>query len=161
MKDNCIFRSLFLETIDELAIDVFLVDKSAVDEISVEEFVVKEPVAEDPFSKSVIDGIAARKIAGTSFAKSDEIDLKNHKIALTSHKRDCCQTICIRVFSKHFILIFSVFRTIFKVKDQKSLNFNSQDYEKLLLLHDNSIAFFIVLYFIHDQIRKMFRKIDL
>lgn len=156
VKNSFIFRSLFLKAIDELAIDAPSVNESVVDEISVEELVV-----EKFFFKSVIDEVAVSKIAETFFAKTDEIILRDHKIALTSHEKDFCQTIRIRIFSKHFILIFSIFRTMFKIKNQKNLNLNSQNYEKLSLLHDNSAAFFIILYFIHDQIRKMFRKIDL
>lgn len=156
MENGSIFRSFSLKAIDKPAIDAPFVNEPAVDEIPVE-----EPAAEEPFSKSVIDGAAVSKVAETSFAKSDEIILKDHKIALTSHEKYFCQTIRIRVFSKHLILTFSVFRTMFKIKDQKSLNLNSQGYEELPLLHDNSAAFLIILYLIHDQIKKVPRKIDL
>ena len=156
VENDFIFRSFFLKAIDESVITVFFVNESAVNEIPVEKFVVKKS-----FSKSVIDEIVVSKIVETFFAKSDEIILKNHKIVFTSHKKDFCQMIHIRIFSKYFILIFLIFRILFKIKNQKNLNLNSQNYKKLLLLHDNLAAFFIILYFIHDQIRKMFRKIDL
>ena len=161
VEDGSIFRSLSLEAIDEPAIDAPPVNEPAVDEIPVEEPAAEELAAEEPFSKPVIDGAAASKAAGTYFAKTDEIILGDHKIALTSHGRDFCQTVRIRVSSKHLTLASPVFRTMFKVKDQKSLNLNSQGYEELPLLHDNPAAFLIILYLIHGQIRKVPRKIDL
>lgn len=135
--DGSIFRSLSLEAIDELAIDALFVDESAVAEIFVEELAAKEP-----FSKSVVEEAAADKAAGTFFAKFDEFILGDHKTALTSHKKNLCQTIRIRISSKHFILVSPVFRIMFKIKDWENLNLNSQGYGELSLLHDNSAAIF-------------------
>ncbi|KAL8837874.1 MAG: hypothetical protein Q9170_002349 [Blastenia crenularia] len=145
-----------LEAVEEPTVDAPPMDETAVDEFIVEESAIEEPAAE-----SVIEGAAAGKAAEISFAKSDDSILGDHKIALTSDRKDLCQAVRIRVSSKHLTLASSVFRTMFKAKYKEGLNLYSQGHAELLLPDDNPAAFLVIMHLIHGQISKVPRQINL
>ena len=112
-------------------------------------------------TESVFEEVAASKVAEISLANSNDSILRDHKTALTSNENDLCQAIRIRVSSKHLILISSVFRTMLKFEYKKELNLYFQDHAELFLSDDNSAALLIILHLIHDEVRKISRKIDI
>ena len=155
-EDSSISRDLSPEAINEPAVDAPPVEEPAVEELAVEELAVEERSAEP-----IVEAAAAGKAGEISFSKPDNSILGDHKIAFTSNESDSCQAVRIRVSSKHFTLVSSVFRSMFKDIYSEGLSLYSQSHTELSLSYDNPAAFFIILHLIHDQIRKIPRKIDL
>ena len=160
-EDSSIFRDLSPEAINEPAVDAPPVEEPAVEELAVEELAVEELAVEERSAEPIVEAAAAGKAGEISFSKPDNSILGDHKIAFTSNESDSCQAVRIRVSSKHFTLVSSVFRSMFKDIYSEGLSLYSQSHTELSLPYDNSAAFFIILHFIHGQIRKVPRKIDL